>query len=39
MKGIMKGIHQLTPEEIRILIRKGRWDKPTAGLAMGYAQR
>ncbi len=34
----MKGIHQLTPEEIRILIRKGRWDKPTVGLAMGYAQ-
>jgi uncharacterized protein YcsI (UPF0317 family) len=34
----MRGIHQLTPEEIRILIRKGRWDKPTAGLAMGYAQ-
>lgn len=34
----MKGIHQLTPKEIRALIRKGKWDKPTAGLAMGYAQ-
>ncbi len=26
------------PKEIRRLIRKGEWDKPTAGLAMGYAQ-
>ncbi len=34
----MKKIEQLTPREIRNLIRKGRWDKPTAGLAMGYAQ-
>jgi uncharacterized protein YcsI (UPF0317 family) len=34
----MRGIHQLNPKEIRILIRKGKWDKPTAGLAMGYAQ-
>jgi uncharacterized protein YcsI (UPF0317 family) len=34
----MKDIHQLTPKEIRSLIRKGTWDKPTAGLAMGYAQ-
>ncbi len=34
----MKDISQLTPKEIRILIRKGRWDKPTAGMAMGYAQ-
>jgi uncharacterized protein YcsI (UPF0317 family) len=34
----MKKIPQLTPREIRALIRKGKWDKPTAGLAMGYAQ-
>ena len=34
----MKNIQHLTPQEIRNLIRKGRWDKPTAGLAMGYAQ-
>ena len=31
-------IQQLTPKEIRSLIRKGKWHKPTAGLAMGYAQ-
>jgi len=34
----MKNTQKLTPREIRTLIRKGRWDKPTAGLAMGYAQ-
>jgi uncharacterized protein YcsI (UPF0317 family) len=34
----MKDIQRLTPREIRALIRKGKWDKPTAGLAMGYAQ-
>jgi uncharacterized protein YcsI (UPF0317 family) len=34
----MKNIQQLTPKKIRNLIRKGRWDQPTAGLAMGYAQ-
>jgi uncharacterized protein YcsI (UPF0317 family) len=34
----MKAIQQLTPGEIRRLIRKGKWDKTTAGLAMGYAQ-
>jgi uncharacterized protein YcsI (UPF0317 family) len=34
----MKNISPLTPKEIRNLIRKGRWDKPTAGVAMGYAQ-
>jgi uncharacterized protein YcsI (UPF0317 family) len=34
----MKNIHQLSPQEIRALIRKGKWDEPTAGLAMGYAQ-
>jgi len=34
----MKDIHQLAPREIRALIRQGKWDKVTAGLAMGYAQ-
>ena len=34
----MKDIHQLNPGEIRAIIRRGKWDKPTAGLAMGYAQ-
>jgi uncharacterized protein YcsI (UPF0317 family) len=34
----MQNIRQLIPREIRGLIRKGKWDKPTAGLAMGYAQ-
>jgi uncharacterized protein YcsI (UPF0317 family) len=35
---MMKNIQQLTPKEIRHLIRKGKWSKPTAGIAMGYAQ-
>ena len=34
----MKNVKPLTPKEIRNLIRKGKWDQPTAGLAMGYAQ-
>jgi len=34
----MKTIKQLTPKEIRSIIRKGKWDRPTAGIAMGYAQ-
>ena len=34
----MENIQALSPKEIRHLIRKGKWDKPTAGLAMGYAQ-
>jgi uncharacterized protein YcsI (UPF0317 family) len=34
----MKDIKKLAPGEIRALIRKGKWDKPTAGVAMGYAQ-
>jgi len=34
----MRDLHRFTPKEIRALIRKGKWDKPTAGLAMGYAQ-
>jgi uncharacterized protein YcsI (UPF0317 family) len=34
----MRNVFQFAPKQIRALIRKGRWDKPTAGLAMGYAQ-
>ncbi len=34
----MKTVQRLTPGEIRRSIRKDKWDKPTAGLAMGYAQ-
>jgi len=34
----MRNIHPLSSLKIRALIRKGKWDKPTAGLAMGYAQ-
>jgi uncharacterized protein YcsI (UPF0317 family) len=34
----MKNIPRFTPRGIRNLIRKGKWDQPTAGLAMGYAQ-
>jgi uncharacterized protein YcsI (UPF0317 family) len=34
----MREITQLTPKEIRHLIRKGKWDRPTAGMALGYAQ-
>jgi len=34
----MKKRSQLTSKEIRTLIRKGKWDKPTTGLALGYAQ-
>jgi uncharacterized protein YcsI (UPF0317 family) len=28
----------LKPPEVREIIREGRWDKPTAGIALGYAQ-
>lgn len=28
----------LKPAEVRRLIREGKWDKPTVGIAMGYAQ-
>ncbi len=38
MKTGFRDISGLTPEEIRVLIRKGNWNKPTAGLALGYAQ-
>jgi uncharacterized protein YcsI (UPF0317 family) len=34
----MKTVQQLNPKQIRHLIRKGKWNKPTAGMAMGYAQ-
>jgi uncharacterized protein YcsI (UPF0317 family) len=34
----IKNIGQLTAKEMRSLIRKGKWDKPTAGIAMGFAQ-
>ncbi len=34
----MKKIRPLLPKEIRSLIRQGKWHRPTAGLAMGYAQ-
>ncbi len=38
METEIKDISRLTPKEIRSLIRKGTWGKPTAGLALGYAQ-
>ncbi len=34
----MNDLHQLSPRELRSLIRSGEWERPTAGLAMGYAQ-
>ncbi len=34
----MNDLSRLTPKKIRSLIRKGEWDRPTAGLALGYAQ-
>jgi len=34
----MKNIKLLNPKEIRALIRREKWGKPTAGLAMGYAR-
>jgi len=34
----VKKISKLSTRKIRSLIRKGKWDKPTTGLAMGYAQ-
>ena len=33
-----KNLSRVTPKEMRLLIRKGKWAKPTPGLAMGYAQ-
>jgi uncharacterized protein YcsI (UPF0317 family) len=34
----MKEPSRAKPKEIRMLIRRGKWDRPTAGLAPGYAQ-
>lgn len=34
----MKDLAQLSPKEIRALIRKDEWDRPTTGVALGYAQ-
>lgn len=34
----MNDIAQLTPAQARQWIREGRWTKPTAGMANGYAQ-
>jgi uncharacterized protein YcsI (UPF0317 family) len=34
----LKKMSSVIPKEMRLLIRRGKWDKPTAGLAMGYAQ-
>jgi Uncharacterized conserved protein len=31
-------IKALSPREIRVLVRKNKWKKPTAGMALGYAQ-
>lgn len=31
-------IHLNNPQKVRAMIRKGQWQKPTAGLAPGYAQ-
>jgi uncharacterized protein YcsI (UPF0317 family) len=38
MDAEIKDIGKLTPTQIRSLIREGTLDKPTAGLAMGFAQ-
>jgi len=34
----MKNASRANPKEIRKRIRRGEWDRPTAGLAPGYAQ-
>lgn len=34
----MRPVDRSSPKVVRHLIRQGKWDKPTAGLAMGYAQ-
>jgi uncharacterized protein YcsI (UPF0317 family) len=34
----MKNMDRLTPKEIRSIIRRGKWDKPTAGIGLGFAQ-
>lgn len=35
---LIKDITSLKPDEIRAVIRSGKWDKPTTGIALGYAQ-
>jgi len=34
----MRDINTLSPLKIRSIIRRGEWDKPTTGIALGYAQ-
>jgi len=34
----LKTLNQAAPKKMRSLIRRGKWDRPTAGVAMGYAQ-
>lgn len=34
----MNEFASMHPKEARLLMREGRWDKPTAGMAAGYAQ-
>ena len=33
-----KNIKMLNPSGVRAAIRKGKWDRPTTGIALGYAQ-
>jgi uncharacterized protein YcsI (UPF0317 family) len=33
-----KNIKTLTPAEVRAVIRQGKWDRPTTGISLGYAQ-
>ena len=35
---LIKDITSLKPDKIRAVIRSGKWDKPTTGIALGYAQ-
>ena len=35
---VNNNIKMLKPAEVRAVIRKDMWDKPTTGIAMGYAQ-
>ena len=34
----MREFRQFHPKQLRKLIRRGQWDKPTPGLALGFAQ-
>ena len=38
MRSNINDISKFSPQEIRDLVRKGKWDSPTTGLAPGYAQ-